>query len=51
MFALEANLSLAEIDSDGQKLCLKWKSIISSSSKINKLEEQLKKFVQQKQTK
>lgn len=46
-FAEEAGLNLAEVDPEGQKLCLKWKSIISLTKKITNLEDQLKNMAPQ----
>ena len=38
VFAEESDLSLAEIDSEGKKMEIKWKSILSLQKKITTLE-------------
>jgi hypothetical protein len=47
VFADEAKLNLQEVDPEGQKLTLKWKSIISLTKKIGNLEDQLKNMTPQ----
>ena len=41
-FAEEIGISLADVDPEGNKLELKWKSILSLQKKITNLEEQVK---------
>jgi platelet-activating factor acetylhydrolase IB subunit alpha len=41
-FAEEIGVSLADIDPEGNKLEIKWKSILSLQKKINNLEDELK---------
>ena len=44
VFAGETNLKAEDVDPEGQKLSLKWKSIISLTKKIANLEDQLKQM-------
>lgn len=41
-FAEEIGVALADVDPEGNKLEIKWKSILSLQKKINNLEEQVK---------
>lgn len=42
IFAEMIQISLTEVDPEGNKLEIKWKSILSLQKKINHLEEELK---------
>jgi len=41
-FAEEISVSLADVDPEGNKLEIKWKSILTLQKKINNLEEEVK---------
>ena len=47
MMTEEAGGTLADVDPEGNKLELKWKSILSLQKKINNLEEQVKNLQEQ----
>jgi len=40
-FAEETELALSDVDSEGNKLIMKWKSILNLQKKINNLEEKV----------
>lgn len=40
-FADEANVALSDVDPEGNKLIIKWKSILSLQKKISTLEEKI----------